>query len=313
MNKLKINETIKGVLDGDKYSISRAISIVESDPGSSNSKAIIRGIYRNTGKANIVGITGPPGIGKSTMIGRLAEMLTNSGKKVSVVAIDASSPFSGGAFLGNRIRMQDILVRNGIFMRSIASRGMEGGLTASIWATVKILDASGSDFILVETVGAGQSDIEIVNLAQTIVVVLGPGLGDQIQAMKAGIMEIADIFVINKMDLPGAYIALKDIQDTLSISAQPGWKIPVLGLNSLSGEGYPELVSSIGAHREYIMKNDDAREEFLKKELKVIAMEELRKRFEGKVDSFLSNGENLSKYAKGTLDIYEAIDRILEE
>jgi len=310
---LKIEDTVKGVLRGEKHSISRAISIVESDPGSSYSKAIIKGIYSRVGKAHIVGITGPPGIGKSTMIGRLAELLAKAGKKVSIVAIDASSPFSGGAFLGNRIRMQDSLVRNGIFMRSIASRGMEGGLTASIWETVKILDAGGSDYILVETVGAGQSDIEVVNLAQTIIVVLGPGLGDEIQAMKAGIMEIASIFVVNKMDLPGAYIALRDIQDSLAMSSPEGWKVPVLGINSLNGEGYSELISSMDAHRQYLLSSDSIRNEMLKKELKVIAMEELKKRFELKVDRFLSKKENISMYSKGNLDIYSAIEKILEE
>ena len=310
---MKINEIISGILRGDKTSISRAISIVEGEPGSEISRILMEKIYKNIGNAHIVGITGPPGIGKSTMIGRLAEMIAKSGKRVSIVAIDASSPFSGGAFLGNRIRMQESLARNGIFMRSIASRGMEGGLTASIWETVKILDAGGSDYIIVETVGAGQSDIEVVNLAHTVVVVLGPGLGDQIQALKAGIMEIASIFVVNKIDLPGAYIALKDIQDTLAMSPQKGWKIPVLGVNSLDGTGYEELISRIGAHMDYIQTNDSAKEEIIRKELKVVAMEELRRTFERKMNTFLSEQKNSKTLLKGGVDIYSVVDAILHD
>ena len=310
---MKLNEIISGVLRGDKTSISRAISIVEGEPGSKNSKMLIEKIYKNIGNAHIIGITGPPGIGKSTMIGRLTEMIANSGKRVSVVAIDASSPFSGGAFLGNRIRMQESLARNGIFMRSIASRGMEGGLTASIWETVKILDAGGSDYIIVETVGAGQSDIEVVNLAHTVVVVFGPGLGDQIQALKAGIMEIANIFVVNKIDLPGAYIAMKDLQDTLAMSQQKGWKIPVLGVNSLNGTGFEELISKIGAHMDYIQTNDSAKEEIIRKELKVIAMEELRRSFERKMNTFLSDRKNNESLKKRNVNIYQIVDAILRD
>lgn len=245
-------EIIKGIVEGDRRSVSRAISVIESGPNSDASRSILKSIYPRTGRGHIVGVTGPPGIGKSTMIGRLAGMLSDSGQKVSVIAVDASSPFTNGSILGNRIRMQDQLTRSGVFMRSLSTRGISGGLSRTVWETVSILEASGSDTIIVETVGAGQADLDIVRLADTIVVVLAPGLGDEVQAIKAGIMEIAHIFVVNKVDREGAFLAMKDIEDTLALDVTKGWQVPVVGTNSLTGEGYDELISGLGKHRNYL-------------------------------------------------------------
>jgi Putative periplasmic protein kinase ArgK and related GTPases of G3E family len=174
---MNIDSIVKGIENGDHLSISRAISLVETNCVNDNVREIISRIYHLTGNAHVIGITGPPGIGKSTLIGRLSGMLHDIGKKVSILAIDASSPFSGGSFLGNRIRMQETLSSRGIFMRSLANRGISGGISRSAWDVVKILDAAGSDVVIVETVGAGQADLEVRNLVDTVIVVLGPGPG----------------------------------------------------------------------------------------------------------------------------------------
>ncbi len=238
---------VKGILSRDMRSISRAISIIEE--GNSRSYDIIRSIYQKTGHSHIIGITGPPGVGKSTMIGMLSRMLAKQGKKVAIIAVDASSPFSGGAILGNRIRMQNVLSEYGIFMRSVSSRGSNGGLSLATWDIAKVLDAAGNDFVIIETVGAGQSDIDIVYLADTVIVTLAPGLGDSIQAIKSGMMEIGDIFVINKIDRDGSYLAIKDILD--NVYNRDGWLPAVVGTDSLTGEGYEKLLESIFDHQRY--------------------------------------------------------------
>lgn len=245
-------ELIKGILGGNKRAVSRAISIIESGLNRELSSEIMRSIYPETGKGHIIGITGPPGIGKSTMIGRLSGMLSEQGQKVAVVAVDASSPFTNGSILGNRIRMQDQLTKSGVFMRSLSTGGVSGGLSRTVWETVSILEAAGNDTIIVETVGAGQADLDILRLADTIVVVLAPGLGDEVQAIKAGIMEIAHVFAVNKMDREGAFIAMKDIEDTIALDPGTDWTIPVTGTNSLTGEGYSELIDSLKKHRDYL-------------------------------------------------------------
>ncbi len=245
-------ELIDGILKGERRAVSRAISIIEAGRNSELSREILRGIYGRGGTAHIIGITGPPGIGKSTMIGRLSSMLSEQGHNVAVLAVDASSPFTNGSILGNRIRMQEQLTRSGVYMRSLSTGGISGGLSRTVWETVSILEAAGNDTIIVETVGAGQADLDIVQLADTIVVVLAPGLGDEVQAIKAGIMEIGHIFVVNKMDREGAYLAMKDIEETLAMDVRQGWNIPVVGTNSLDGEGYEELIDRISAHGKYL-------------------------------------------------------------
>jgi LAO/AO transport system kinase len=309
--RLKLDELIRGILKGDRRSVSRAISIVENEQVSYNAKKIVKEIFQYTGRAHIVGITGPPGIGKSTMIGNLSAMLSEKGRNVSVVAIDASSPFSGGSLLGNRIRMQESLTRHGVFMRSLANRGLKGGLSRSIWDTVKILDASGSDIIIVETVGAGQADLDVVNLADTVIMVLGPGLGDEIQAIKAGIMEIGTLFVINKMDLPGAFIAQKDIEETLAMSLKKDWNPPVVGVNSLTREGYEELIKEIDRHGEYAKGNSDLTFRKFRTELEITIDEELRSRFHQEIRSFLADSEKIKALMEKKTDPYSAAENLI--
>jgi LAO/AO transport system kinase len=198
----KTEEIVKGILAGNRRSIAKAITIVENDD--QEAQKLIAEIYPHTGKAHIIGLTGAGGAGKSTLIEKMVKEYRRIGKKVGVVAVDPTSPFTGGALLGDRIRMQELCMDKDVFIRSMATRNYAGGIAKATKDAVKVLDASGKDIVIVETVGAGQSEVEIIRVAQTIVVVHAPGLGDDIQAIKAGIMEIADIFVMNKADREGA-------------------------------------------------------------------------------------------------------------
>ena len=309
---LKIHDIINGILNGDRRSIARAISIVEDDEMVVEASEVIKGIYNHTGRAHVIGITGPPGIGKSTMIGRLARILSDGNKKVSVIAVDASSPFSGGSLLGNRIRMQESLTENGIFMRSLANRGMNGGLSRSTWDAVKILDAAGNDYIIIETVGAGQADLDIVDLADTVIVVLGPGLGDEIQAIKAGIMEIGDIFVVNKMDRDGSFLAMKDIQDSLVMTPQKEWKVPVIGLDSLKGKGYDELVSEITKHGILNVSRPNIRLDRFMKEVEMALQAEIRRQYLLEARELLNSKDAIARLSKEKMDPYSAAMKILK-
>ena len=310
---MKISEIVDGVLKGDRQSIARAISYIENEQSSAEAREIIHRIFPHTGKAHVIGITGPPGIGKSTMIGTLSRMLSDRGHKLAVIAVDASSPFSGGSLLGNRIRMQESLTKHGVYMRSIANRGMNGGLSRSTWDTVKILDAAGNEFIIIETVGAGQADLDIVHLADTVSVILGPGLGDQIQAIKAGMMEIGEIFVINKIDKDGAYLAIKDIEESVSFSRQGEWKVPVVGTNSLTGEGYDEYIDCIMKHRDFVRKHGNTRIRRFRNELRMAVEDEIMRRFSSTVSQKLSDDRKIEDYYAGSVDPYSAAGKIVDE
>lgn len=206
---MKTEEIIKGILRGDHRSIARAITIVENEP--TEGQKIITSIFPRTGRAHIIGLTGSGGAGKSTLIEKIVREYRQQNRTVGVVAVDPTSPFTGGAFLGDRIRMQELSTDESVFIRSMASRNYPGGLARATRDAVKVLDAAGKDVILVETVGAGQSEVDIMRVAQTIVVVHAPGLGDEIQAIKAGLMEIAHIFVVNKADRENANKTVMDI------------------------------------------------------------------------------------------------------
>ncbi|MCD6432329.1 methylmalonyl Co-A mutase-associated GTPase MeaB, partial [Candidatus Bathyarchaeota archaeon] len=208
-----MEEIVQGVLAGDRRSIAKAITIIENNPEKAH--RIIASIYPHTGKAHVIGITGPGGSGKSTLIEKIIREYRRRGKTVGVIAVDPTSPFTGGAFLGDRIRMQELSVDEGVFIRSMATRNYLGGIARATKDAVKVLDASGRDVVIVETVGAGQSEVEIIKVAQTIVVVFAPGLGDEIQAIKAGVMEIGDIFVVNKADRENVDKSVMDIRAML--------------------------------------------------------------------------------------------------
>ena len=249
----EISEIAKGVLAGDKRSIAKAITIAENSP--EEAQSLIATIYPHTGKAHIIGLTGPGGAGKSTLIEKMVREYRRRGKTVGVIAVDPTSPYTGGAFLGDRIRMQELTTDNGVFIRSMATRNNPGGIAKATKDAVKILDASGKDVIIVETVGAGQSEVEIIKVAQTIIVIHAPGLGDEIQAIKAGIMEIADIFVVNKADRENADKTVMDIQAMLQLdNKEKTWTPPIIKTVALTGEGVPQLIEKIEEHWRYLQK-----------------------------------------------------------
>jgi len=290
----KIQEIARGVLAGDRRSIARAITTIENS--SPKAQELIALIFPHTGNAHVIGLTGPPGSGKSTLIDKIIREYRQRGKTVGVIAVDPTSPFTGGAFLGDRIRMQELSTDQGVFIRSMATRNYLGGIAKATKNAAKVLDAAGKDVVIVETVGAGQSEVEIIKVAQTIVVLFAPGLGDEIQAIKAGIMEIADIFVVNKADRTNADKAVMDIQAMLQLNnKEKMWQPSVLKTTALTGEGVPQLIEKIGEHRLFLEKEFERKRsrekaeaellEAIKEKVASSILEELKR--EGKLEEFL--------------------------
>lgn len=245
-----ISELVTKFLEKDRMALAKIITIVENDPG--KAKEIFDNLYKKTGHAYIVGVTGSPGAGKSTLICKLAQEMRNRGKTVGIISVDPSSPFSGGAFLGDRVRMREITSDPEIFIRSVASRGAVGGLSKATYDIATLFDAYGKDYIIIETVGAGQAEVDVIKIADTIICVFMPGAGDSIQAQKAGIMEIGDIMVVNKADLDGDKLALQLEMALDSYTRQTGWRPPVLTTIATDGVGIGELLDAIEKHRKHI-------------------------------------------------------------
>ena len=310
---MSTNSLSERVLAGDVRAIARAISLIEDE--SPAAADLVRRIFPSTGRAYLVGVTGPPGAGKSTLVDRLTAELRGAGQTVGVIAVDPTSPFSGGAILGDRVRMQAHAGDPGVFIRSMATRGHLGGLARATGEAALVLDAAGKDVVLIETVGVGQDEIDIVRTADVSIVTVVPGSGDEVQALKAGIMEIADIFVVNKADREGADRMAASIEANLSLQtfAAGEWRPPILKTEATTGTGVPELVAGIERFRAHTAATRStrrrARAEFRVREL-------LARRFAEHVErNVLAAGEFediLDRIAAREIDPYTAVDAILK-
>jgi LAO/AO transport system kinase len=300
--------------DGDARAVARLISLVEDE--SSALREVMAGLAPYTGNAQIVGITGPPGVGKSTSTNALVKALRASGKRVGVLAVDPSSPFSGGALLGDRVRMQDHALDKEVYIRSMASRGHLGGLAWSTPQALRVLDAAGCDVVLIETVGVGQSEVEIAGLADTTLVLTAPGMGDGIQAAKAGILEIGDLFVVNKADRDGAEQVRRDLRNMIALAdrAEESWRPPIVLTVAQTGQGVDEVVGNIDEHRAWLESTGELERRRVRRardEIEAIAVTALRRRW-GNVHERTELDELAEQVVEGKSDPYAAAESLLE-
>jgi LAO/AO transport system kinase len=303
----------KRLLDGDRRALARAISLVENDDP--EGWELVREVYPKTGRAQVVGFTGPPGVGKSTLIGRLIEQARALDRSVAVLSIDPSSPFTQGALLGDRIRLSDHFLDRGVYIRSMASRGSLGGLSEATLQAALLMDASGKDDVFLETVGVGQAEVDIIDHADTVVLVLMPGSGDSIQALKAGVMEIPDVIVVNKSDHPLTDTMVREIRGVLSLGPQEGWRVPILKTEASRGEGIEELAEKIGEHHAFIREQGtlaERRRRNLMNEVLALAAARLRRRLEAQVRDDESVQELLDEVVARRLDPASAAAKLLE-
>ncbi len=305
---------IDKLLSGDRRILARLITMIEDDDSTKND--YLKDIYTHTGNAHIVGITGAPGSGKSSLTDRVISEVLKEEKKVGVIAVDPSSPFSGGAILGDRIRMQEHTLDPRVFIRSMGTRGTLGGLSRSTREVIKVLDAFGKDIVFVETVGVGQSEVDIVKYADTTVLVLTPAAGDSVQTIKAGVMEIADIFVVNKADLPGKDRTVTELEAMLDLSPAKEWRPPVITSNALKGEGIVDIWETIQKHRQYLEDSGllfSVRKERAKREL-VDQVENLIKSIVwSRIKENISLEELTEELAERKTDPYTASRELLEK
>ncbi|HVC07636.1 MAG TPA: methylmalonyl Co-A mutase-associated GTPase MeaB [Solirubrobacterales bacterium] len=302
------------LLAGDKRALARAITLIESDDPAG--WELVREVYPRTGRARIVGFTGPPGVGKSTLIGALTTVLRKAKRQIAVLSIDPSSPFTRGALLGDRIRLSDHFLDPGVFIRSMASRGALGGLSEAALQVALVMDAAGNDDVLIETVGVGQAEVDIVDHADTIVLALMPGSGDSIQALKAGVMEIPDIIVVNKADHPMTETMVREVRGVLALSRDPGgWRVPILRTEAARAEGLGELAVKIDEHRAHIEAAGtlaQRRARNLRSEVLGIAAARMRRRLEASVAEDPQTVALLERVVRRELDPASAAAELLE-
>ncbi len=301
------------LLAGDKRALARAITLVENDDP--EGWALVRQVYPQTGRAAIIGFTGPPGVGKSTIIARLVERARAAERDVAVLSIDPSSPFTRGALLGDRIRLSEHFLDPGVYIRSMATRGSLGGLSEATLQAALLMDASGKDDVFLETVGVGQAEVDIIDHADTVVLALMPGSGDSIQALKAGVMEIPDVIVVNKSDHPLTDTMVREIRGVLSLGPQQGWRVPIIKAEASRGEGIEELGQKISEHREFIEEHGtlaERRRRNLQNEVVALAAGRLRRRLEAQVEADESVQELLDEVVARRLDPASAAARLLE-
>ncbi|HEX7184472.1 MAG TPA: methylmalonyl Co-A mutase-associated GTPase MeaB [Thermoanaerobaculia bacterium] len=298
---------VSGLLARQPRAVGRAISRVED--GGEAQRELIRRVYPHTGKARVVGVTGPPGAGKSTLVDRLARLCRGRGETVGILAVDPTSPYTGGALLGDRIRMQTLYTDPGVFIRSMATRGAMGGLSRASRDAVDLLDAAGFDWVLVETVGVGQDEVDVVRTVDTVVVVTVPGMGDDIQAIKAGILEIADVFVINKADREGVERTSRDLEMMLGLGEHGEWIPPILKTVASREEGIDRVLGEIERHREYLIASGELerrRHSHLRLRVETI----LKERVVAAADRILGLEREIERGFEQRTDPYEVADRL---
>jgi len=307
------------MLAGDRLALARLITRVENRQA--GLAEIMRAVQPNLGRAHVVGVTGPPGAGKSTLVDRLTSRIRAEGERVAIIAVDPSSPFTGGAVLGDRIRMQTHTLDENVFIRSMATRGSLGGLSAATGDVIKLMDAAGFPWILIETVGVGQTELDIIKQADTTVVILVPESGDSVQAMKAGLMEVADIFVVNKADREGAHALMAELRFSVHLhytgSVSPkdiDWEIPILAAQATNDVGVAELLAEVKRHRSVLEASgalEKRRRARRRADLRMLLTEEFAGRVMAMVERDAELGATLEAVSDGKLDVYSGVERIL--
>lgn len=305
------DDLVTRALDGDRRAVAKLISLLES--GGDGAHDAVARLFPHTGHAYTVGITGSPGAGKSTLTDRLVALIREGGEEVGVLAVDPSSPFSGGAILGDRVRMQEHATDTGVFIRSMATRGHLGGLALATPQAVRVLDAAGKPWVVIETVGVGQVEVEVAGAADTTVVVVTPGWGDAVQANKAGLLEIADVFVINKADRDGVAETRRDLELMLELSELEGWRPPIVATVATTGEGVDDLWRAVREHRAHLESTgglERRRQERVRRELHDIVLQRLHERMEDACSGAAFDAAADAVLAR-RLDPYAAADKLL--